>query len=62
MEETYRIQKKKRMLSYAWNLFQEMVGILTAKREITGVLIENEEIAEAQRIIFDLLWKLAKSC
>ena len=37
-----------------------MVGILTAKKELTGVLLENEEIADTQRIIFETLWKQAK--
>lgn len=37
-----------------------MVGILTAKKELTGVLIENEEIADTQKLIFETLWKFAK--
>jgi sugar-specific transcriptional regulator TrmB len=38
----------------------DLVCIITAKKDLTGVLIENEEIAEAQRIVFNLLWKIAE--
>jgi len=37
------------------------VVILTAKKELTGVLLENEEIADTQKILFETLWKVAKS-
>jgi sugar-specific transcriptional regulator TrmB len=37
-----------------------ITAILTAKKELTGVLIENEEIADTQRVIFEFLWGLAK--
>lgn len=45
-----------------WTFISEkLVVILTAKKELTGVLLENEEIADTQKLIFETLWKLAKS-
>jgi len=44
-----------------WTFISDkMVVILTAKKELTGVLLENEEIADTQRVLFETLWKLAK--
>lgn len=47
--------------SSTWTFISgSIVGILTVKRDITGVLIENEEIAENHKLIFNLLWKQAR--
>lgn len=37
------------------------VAILSFKKELNGILIDNEEYANTQRYIFDQLWKIAKS-
>jgi hypothetical protein len=36
------------------------VIVLSFKKELTGILIDNEEIADRERFLFNLLWKLAK--
>lgn len=43
------------------NIYDNKVGIISfGKREITGIVIENKEIAETQRAIFMMAWDYAK--
>lgn len=56
----FKIMKDLNKTSTWTFISEDIVGILTAKKELTGVLIENEEIAESQRVIFESLWKTTK--
>jgi len=48
-------------MASATYIYGNKVAILTLlKKEPVGVIIENEEISSSQKIIFDLLWKMAK--
>ena len=40
--------------------YQNKVAILNYGDEKTGVIIESQQNADAQRAIFNLLWKLLK--
>ena len=42
------------------NIYGNKVAILSLEKEIVGVIIENENIANTQRNVFDLLWDIAK--
>lgn len=43
-------------------IFGDKVAILSIKKEpVTALLIEDREIAETQRMYFDLIWKMASS-
>ena len=41
-------------------IYGTKVAILSLEKEIIGLIIENESIANTQRQIFELLWKIAK--
>jgi len=42
------------------NIYGNKVAILSLEKELLGIIIESENIAKTQRIVFDLLWKTAK--
>lgn len=42
---------------YMWN---NKTVYFTVKKKILAVLIENEQIAETQKVVFENLWKIAK--
>jgi len=42
------------------NIYVNKVAILSLEKDIVGVIIESEDIANSQRMVFDLLWKIAK--
>ena len=42
------------------NIYGNKVAILSLEKDLLGIIIENESISKTQRIIFDLLWKIAK--
>jgi sugar-specific transcriptional regulator TrmB len=39
---------------------ENMVGYLTLRGELTGILIKNKEIADNEKFTFELLWKESK--
>ena len=41
-------------------IFGNKVAITPLKKEVVGILVENEEFAETQRMIFEMLWKKGK--
>ena len=52
----YRIVNKK-FVTATW-IYGNKVAILSlTKQEPIGVIVENKEIADTQRIVFDLMWK-----
>ena len=55
-----RILKNLDKLSTWTFVYGNKVSILTLKKELIGVIIENEEIAEKERFVFDILWSKAK--
>src|SRR3989338_7384162 len=42
------------------NIYGNKVAIFSLKHGIFGVLIDNSEIADNQKKIFDILWRIAK--
>lgn len=44
----------------AINIYGSKVAILSLEKEPIGIILENEDFAKTQRIVFELLWKLAK--
>jgi len=44
----------------ATNIYGNKVAILSLEKEPIGLIIDNEEIAKTQKIIFELLWKIAE--
>lgn len=42
------------------NIYGNKVAILSLEKEPVGVIIDNEDIAKTQRIVFNLLWRIAK--
>lgn len=44
----------------ATNIYGNKVAILSLEKEPIGVIIENEDIAKTQKMIFEFLWKIAK--
>lgn len=47
-------------LPTATNIYGNKVAILSLEKELLGIIIESENIANTQRLIFELLWKIAK--
>lgn len=45
----------------ATNIYGNKVAILSLEKEPVGVIIENDDIAKTQRMVFELLWKIAKT-
>ena len=41
-------------------IYGNKVAILSLEKEIIGLIIENESIANTQKHVFELLWKIAK--
>jgi sugar-specific transcriptional regulator TrmB len=44
----------------ATNIYGNKVAILSLEKEIVGVIIESKSIADTQRMVFNLLWKMAE--
>jgi len=44
----------------ATNIYGNKVAIISLEKEPLGVVIENEDIVKTQKVLFNLLWKLAK--
>lgn len=44
----------------ATNIYGSKVAILSLEKEPVGVIIENEDIAKTQRMVFELLWSMAE--
>lgn len=44
----------------ATNIYGNKVAILSLEKEPIGIIIENEDIAKTQRMVFELLWKTSK--
>ena len=55
-----RILNELKDLSTWTFIYSGKVAILTFKKELTGIIIENEEVANLHKFHFDLLWKRAK--
>lgn len=47
-------------LPTAINIYDNKIAILSLEKEILGIIIESENIANTQRMIFNLLWKSAE--
>ncbi|MBW2966740.1 hypothetical protein KY342_06575 [Candidatus Woesearchaeota archaeon] len=43
------------------NIYGNKVAILSLEKDIVGIIIESESITNSQRMVFDLLWGIAKS-
>ena len=41
-------------------VYGNKVAILSLEKEPVGIIIENEDIARTQGMVFELLWKIAK--
>ena len=41
-------------------IYGDKVAILSLEKDIIGLIIENKDIANTQKQIFELLWKIAK--
>jgi sugar-specific transcriptional regulator TrmB len=41
-------------------IYGKKVAIYTLKKDLVGVIISNEQISEAMKLIFDLYWSMAK--
>ena len=41
-------------------IYGEKVAIYTLKEELIGIIIDNEQIAESMKMIFDTYWRNAK--
>ncbi|HLC73074.1 MAG TPA: helix-turn-helix domain-containing protein [Candidatus Nanoarchaeia archaeon] len=41
-------------------IYDTKVVILTFKKELIGILIDNVEIADMHKLFFDIMWKIAK--
>ncbi len=56
----FRILKEMESLTTWTYIFGNKVAITSLQKEVVGILIENEEFANTQRVIFEMLWKKAK--
>lgn len=45
----------------AINIYGNKVAVLSLEKEPIGIILENEDFAKTQRIVFGLLWKQAKN-
>jgi len=41
-------------------VYGNKVAIYTLKKDLVGVIISNQQVAEAMKMIFDIYWKMAK--
>ena len=41
-------------------IYGNKIAILSLEKEVIGLMIENENISNTQKQIFELLWKIAK--
>jgi len=44
----------------ATNIYGNKIAILSFEKEPVGIIIENEDIARTQRIVFEMLWNICK--
>jgi sugar-specific transcriptional regulator TrmB len=58
--EFYRISSKKYLISCDIAFFNNKVRIATLKGSPIGIIIENQEIANTLKILFDLSWEYLK--
>ena len=42
------------------NIYDDKVSIISLKHDLVGIIIENEDIANTQRIIFKMAWEFTK--
>ena len=56
-----RIFKPLEKLSTFVHIYGNKISILAIKKELIGIIIDNEEIANMHRFFFEMLWKTAKS-
>jgi sugar-specific transcriptional regulator TrmB len=54
-----RIFKSLESISTFVHIYGNKISILTLEKEIIGIIIDNEEIANMHRFFFDMLWKQA---
>jgi len=55
-----RLLKKLANVSTWTFICEDWVAILTAKKELVGVVIKNEEIADSQKFIFENFWNVSR--
>ncbi len=55
-----RISKEMEKLTTWVYVFGTKVAIITYHNELMGILIDNEEYANTQRFVFEMMWKQAK--
>jgi HTH-type transcriptional regulator, sugar sensing transcriptional regulator len=54
-----RFLSKEIEFSTATNIYGDKVAILSLENDIFGIIIENKNIADTQRTIFNMFWKMA---